>query len=478
MKTVQIDFTRLCLLFSLMVVSVLDFAQVPFINISTYQKEFSVNICEIDTTINVFTTVSVDEYNDVIFVKKYGVHGGFIEEYQLDFPLSSYHQYVNEVIYNPVSEKIMMSGSLYDGSQNDYYYAILNKDFTVVKFEKFGLPFQDDIMISTWIDNDKIVMAGTIWGSDEIFITAVNNTGDIIKDTIYQTPDAFFGLTGIVFKEDSNEYYALKYPDSLWVIDGSTFQITNRFKTDYLNNLGLNRTINKFNDSLFLADFLQLSFETGETYNQYYFTLLHSPVDTSWTYTLNYPSEILASDKFSLLQGDHIWLVWFSCQYCPNYLYEEAPHNIGITKLNLNGELITELLLGGDVNYSYATIEPSSDGNIFVMAMKYDWEKPENDLDIVIYKLDGDGNILTTINTNEEITSIYCYPNPAHDLINISGYSAEDLNFDIFDMNSRLVQSGKPNLNNNIYIGNLPSGHYFIRVSSSKWKSFQSFDKF
>lgn len=70
-------------------------------------------------------------------------------------------------------------------------------------------------------------------------------------------------------------------------------------------------------------------------------------------------------------------------------------------------------------------------------------------------------------NNNHKNENISVYPNPANDLIYISDYQTQTLEFQLFSMTGQLIRFGSVE-NNKINIADIPPGNYFLRLSGSK----------
>ncbi|MDY2587657.1 FG-GAP-like repeat-containing protein [Winogradskyella aquimaris] len=67
---------------------------------------------------------------------------------------------------------------------------------------------------------------------------------------------------------------------------------------------------------------------------------------------------------------------------------------------------------------------------------------------------------------NYENDGISIYPNPTDNYLNVKTNEIGDFSFRIFDLSGRLIKTGKINKNRKIDIGDISSGHYFIKLQN------------
>ena len=140
-----------------------------------------------------------------------------------------------------------------------------------------------------------------------------------------------------------------------------------------------------------------------------------------------------------------------------------TPGNGLLYKINYDGDIIwekeipkTDTLTGPR---SFRDISLANDGG-FVLCGTYIFMSAQS---IYIIKLDSQGNLVNTIEINEEkLFPIQLYPNPASGYFTIQQLEfVPDLTFELFNKTGQLVKTGKlPSQKTTINIDNLPSGVY------------------
>lgn len=139
-----------------------------------------------------------------------------------------------------------------------------------------------------------------------------------------------------------------------------------------------------------------------------------------------------------------------------------------LTKLDENLDIVWTKFYGGNASYRLDHVVATEDGGC-IMVGKYLYPDTMNYEDIIILKVDADGNssLPTGVeNTENFVKDVIVYPNPTTGFINIQkGQQIQNAKIEIYDLNGKLIirqvlssDISKINLKNN------PKGTYIYKI--------------
>ena len=147
------------------------------------------------------------------------------------------------------------------------------------------------------------------------------------------------------------------------------------------------------------------------------------------------------------------------------YPYQEDPSWIMLAKLDSNLNVKWQRYYGGDAFYYIFDIKATSDGGCIMAGIRYDHAIQDQEWDIYILKVDGDG-LITSIDDQSHIpvSEAILYPNPGNDMLFIRTALA-DARVELYDLNGRFILSREiKNHFETVNTSSIPSAGYVYRI--------------
>jgi len=350
-----------------------------------------------------------------------------------------------------------------------HYYSIVDNHDIVYSTSKFDL-------------NENIITAGYYFSTNGrlgSFINKVTKNGDLINSS-FITPDSNRMFINIMI--DSDAYYIFSHrhssikPRLLYKYDtllnfAGTYVIP-RNVTQYYSPIKSN------NDEYFTSGY---TFEDE-------FSIIKSTIEGVLLDSLIFgPQNFIVYPAFYdalCMQNGNLYFVGnaYNGQTYPPY-GENQPSKLYIAKIDTSLNIIWEKLIGGDAYYSAMNVIATSDGGILMMASRNDLNDNKNNLDIILIKMDTDGNIAWTQEFELPKAELLVYPNPAENILNIkipSNIQVNNCNVLIYNNLGQNVFIQTINDNEtSIDISRLKKGvHILIVESKDGWKKTTKFIKY
>lgn len=143
---------------------------------------------------------------------------------------------------------------------------------------------------------------------------------------------------------------------------------------------------------------------------------------------------------------------------------EDHPHHMKVIKCDTLGNLIWQSTFGEDepVRYQHREILTTSDGGVLMMADRY--SDPDSDFPdgMILYKLNGNGSVLGSMELDITRSALLVYPNPASDYIRIPK-ELVGLDFGVYSSEGKQVLGGSLS-GETIFIEQLNEGVYTLSV--------------
>lgn len=444
--------------------------QAALFSLTRPDYEIAAKLIESDSKI-----LLIGKYDSVggqyLFFNEYSQGGTFITSSTTPSPFMQGYFSITEVITDSLSNYYFV-GTFYSDTTIDRQIGIVKfgEFYDLIDFYILGQEAIDEAVYDVLLNSiGNIIIGGYSMNTNEAFLYEYDTDGNLINEKIYSEDTTWLGVLGIYEDTANNRYISSQTKHSLSILDHESHEIISENTGDIKDSSYLLRYLYSLpatND--FLASYIQYSsFEIDFT--NYYISRLTPELDTLWTINFGDPlSDVLHfPNSLTFNESNNIWLSYISCNNCANYLYEETSHTINIKKITSSGNLVGEYYISGDYNFGYLSSSPSSDNGIYIIASLYNWDLPTNDLDIVVFKIDSLGNLITVTDDIEAvINTVNVFPNPANnylqfhsDLYN-NGYQIEFYQAD----GSKLIVHESASNNTSVNISHLPVGIYFYRI--------------
>lgn len=446
------------------------YSQTPFISIAEPRYEIGAKLIEVDSKIELIGKFDSSGLQ-YIFRNQYASDGTLESSNSNVSPFEQGQFSITEIVMDSLSNYYCV-GTFYSDTTTDLQIGIAKFDnlFTLVDAYVLG---QESVSESAYdvIINSKgnIVVGGYAGNLDKAFLYEYSLIGESIQEVVFVEDTTWLGILGIIEDTSNSRYISSQTKFSLSIIDSESFDILDENPAQIKDSSYLIRYLyNLPSSSDFLASYIQYSsFETPFT--NYYLSRVSSDLDTSWTISFGDVASDILSFPNSLVMNDsnNIWQAYISCNNCGNFLYENVSHTISILKFRSDGAIVGEYYINSDYNLGYLSASSASDNGIYIVASLYNWDLPENDLDIVVFKLDSLGNITTNTSDFEPIVNqINVFPNPVSENLHFqsqiltTGYQIEIFQIDGTKVINHMCENGITNVD----VSQLESGIYVYRI--------------
>ena len=146
---------------------------------------------------------------------------------------------------------------------------------------------------------------------------------------------------------------------------------------------------------------------------------------------------------------------------------------ITVQKLDNSFQELWEAKLGWDAYFLYSTILATPDGGCIVLASVYDADTMYLRHDVVLFKLDGNGQLVGVTNLTPKQEDLTVFPNPGTERFEIQGGDLID-RIEVYDASGRLVRDislrGNPAI---VDMNDTPAGLYIIHATSTTGKTYR-----
>lgn len=408
------------LLFSILFFSNL-YSQQPFISIERNGYESVGKLIELDSTIILLGAFdSID--NEYLFINEYDLSAQLLESNSIQVPFDGETFALSEILWDSKQNYYYFVGRLFIDIATEIQIGIIkvNENCEILDFFKLGDEVISEFSYTALINSSgNLIIGGWATNINKAFIYEYTTEGMLVNEIIYDD-ETYLGIIGLIEDVENNRYISSQKQFALTTIDKETLTISGVDAAQIRDSSYLVRYVHDLNFSPdFLTSYIQYN-NFDVDYTNFYIARLNQDFDTLWTLDFASPvSDILFfPESFASADTNSFWLTYITCNYCPNFFYEEVQHTIGIINFNGAGEIINEYYINGEFNYGYQSLTASNDGGVYIISTHYNWTEPANDLDIVIFKMDIFGNLLTsTADFEYALNTINVFPNPTTDFL-------------------------------------------------------------
>jgi hypothetical protein len=391
-----------------------------------------------------------------------------IHDYFTQFSLS-------EILIDSISEHIYYVGHAQVGWSSDWQAACITLafDFSLIDHFIAGDPYLNEVVYASLINaNGNIMLGGWQLPSSRAFLFEYGSDGELIQEKIFVEDTTWLGVIGLIEKTDGLYYYSSQSKYEVTVIEPSDLSIVSSTTHAIRDSSYLMRYLLPIHESDdFICSVVQKPSE-DVLFENYYLTRMNATFDTLWSFDIGLAASNVMLFKNSLVQtGDDNFAVAYStCIDCNNYLYEPVQHQVHVLQFSGEGDVNAETSISDSINLSYLQTMPAADGGVFVIAATYDWHAPDNYLDIAVYKIDEEGNVLTSIHTSTAVEDdVLIFPNPFEDIIHVQLNGKFNANrIDMFNAIGGLVYTSSiTNGSNILTLPSLSPGAYFYVIQGA-----------
>lgn len=351
-----------------------------------------------------------------------------------------------DVLVDSVSEHIYYIGHGQTIGSDDWQAACISLNFEFAFLDYFiaGDSLYPEVVYSGLINADgNIILGGWQLETDLAFLFEYQFDGLLVQEKYFNEDTTWLGVIDVVEDIDGQFYYTSQSKYEITVIDPSDLSI-------------VSTTTNAVRDSSYLIKYMMPIATSSDMiisavqkpsddvpYENYYLARLTNEFDTVWTIDLGLDTSdiMLFTNSSAQVGSDSFIVAYISCVDCMNYIYEQQSHDIHVIQFSGSGEIRYETVITDTFNLSYLKVMPALDGGAFILAAYYNWNTPENYLDIAVYKLDAHGNVVTSLYQPGFLqTDILVFPNPTTNILQVQINDRIDLNyFELFDIMGNLV---------------------------------------
>ena len=374
------------------------------------------------------------------------------------------------------------------------WYLKLNPDLKVVDQKTFPLPMNrwfsyinsiidsdTNFVLTGYVTRYDTTSSGVVFQNHDAFFYKISLEGDSLTSRFYTSDIPWHFSFDIIESTDKSKYYAFvcHFPDDNFEYDSQRFTLSKNFDSIALEPIPfwmydpnspvyLNQTdiliSGKGQGEYPYHHIIAIQNEAGEIINTNHFKKEpyreHPPMKNSIS-------------KF----GDNIYVGGNSNFDYGNPFWSSQDSWFHLVKVNSDLSMVWEKWFGGDAYYFMYNILATRDGGCIMVGTRYDDQTQNQERDIYIVKVNGDGLIVweREISINDRFSVVY--PNPGHQL-NIRLAAQHPKAFlSLFDQYGRLaVQQQLHQSESTVETRHLPAGVYLYQLTaptglneSGKW---------
>jgi hypothetical protein len=188
------------------------------------------------------------------------------------------------------------------------------------------------------------------------------------------------------------------------------------------------------------------------------------------------PNMIDISDEVAI-SNDAIFIQGHVVNEPSNPLFPAGDNKIFIEKRDTSFNLLWNKEIGWDAYFFVRGVKGTDDGGCIILSSVYDKDTMSQQHDIVLFKLDANGNVTGTHRIeNAAVSVLNAYPNPGKDHFYVEGVNGSVLQ--VYSPNGKRLFEQQLNIGRNkVEMGKYPSGVYILRLfdergrllASGKW---------
>jgi len=341
------------------------------------------------------------------------------------------------------------------------------------------------------IDSDNnIVITGytSRWDTvsplnNDVFFYKLSLGGDSINSQFSTTENSLTLSFDIIEKSEHTGYFAYgKKYSGISGRSGERFDLSKQL--DSLNIEIVPNDIHLYISSEWLNDSIIIISGNGEPPEvpSYSLSVLITTEDNTPLDYNHFKIEDPMRDHTAMFQGvsvkdDNIYIGGTSNFNYANPFFSTSDSWFHLIKINPDLSPIWEYWYGGDAYYFLYSILATSDGGCLMVGNRYDYEIQNQERDIFVVKVDGNGLIVWTQEIQPDKAMFSIYPNPGRDQIQTK-MPAGEFEFELFNLNGQVLINQPVNHKmNSVNTSNLIPGLYFYRIinpqhqiiSTGKW---------
>lgn len=397
-----------------------------FYQSDSLSRIFSSNLFEL--TDNTYLTIGIgrtlNQNEDKIWLGYFDQSFTLIEELLYKFPVENTKIFTLTAIL--LNETVLaFSGNLRNG--NDFpiyggYFDFNLKSFTVNVNETY-----EDALINDFIKRQDSI-GYILFGSNELFFA--DSLFNIEREVSHPTLDNGFSI----FQQGNIHYYT----DSTILLSAKYYGIDDEINMIENEERGIVVGIFNFNLEVLQFDTLAIS-STGDT--------------------INWPATI---KSISINEMGNFYLGGTYNLDFSDFNFGNTDSKFLLAKYELSLSKLWEKKYGGSAYYFMAGILATSDGGCIMYGHRY---KSDTRLEAYALKVDGEGLITNTLDLPLAEESVYIYPNPFRENLQVELKSNSQLELVIYDSFGKTVlKKTISDMKTYINVTTLENGMYFFQI--------------
>jgi len=330
-----------------------------------------------------------------------------------------------------------------DFYEPDWVLSMLTLDQNFNLIDSSGFKFTAWTYFSDVVlQNDSIIVFGILGDVFKVGISNFQTLDTTANPTNWTFPDLVLVKSAIIDKVDSSCIVLAQ--EGMWPIGSDRYENVN---------------LSRFTSS-------------GTLLGSYSFSSIDSNTQTGIVSQLNdysMPAKpIILSDRSIIFGTTSV----FNNDGHP--IFDTTQSTIRVFKLNgdLEEQWRFEYIDTNGVHLYLYDMHALQDGTLLAYCFKYDYEnQPDDDADILILRIKEDGTFysLNVQEIEKQQASFSVFPNPAKDVVYISGEVNNMQSFKVFDMNGRVVKNGAIT-QTDLNVSDLKTGVYLLEITEKSGK--------
>ncbi len=401
--------------------------------------------------------------------------------------------YINEHYYLIGAEK-STDTPVSEMTENKISLIKLDNELQLISHSTFSIPENRWFSyINSIVDSDtNFVLTGYVTRSDtrpegvvdknhDAFFYKISLQGDSLTSRFYTSDIPWHFSFDIIESTDKSKYYAFvcHFPDDNYEYDSQRFTLSKNFDSIALEPIPI--WMYDPNSPVYLneTDILLSGKGQGEyTYNHIIAIQNEAGEITNSNHLKKEPYREHPPMKNGISKfGDNIYVGGNSNFDFGNPFWSSQDSWFHLVKVNFDLSMVWEKWFGGDAYYLMYNILATRDGGCIMVGNRYDDQTQNQEQDVYIVKVNGDGLIVweREISMNDRFSTIY--PNPGSQLNIRLAMQHPKAQLQLFDQAGRLIlQQQLHQTESTVETSHLPSGVYLYQLSaptglneSGKW---------
>lgn len=365
----------------------------------------------------------------------------------------------------------------------DSRFVMLKTDYNLNFLDSFHVFLTDTLMplfVRSIVDSEGQFIANGFYADSNFakifpFVYKFNSTGDITHSQIGKYNGFVQGLNRVILEDFGNNGYYLF--DQLGGGKSMILHLDSNLNLNSSKSLEMPNNTQDVHDVVKIGSdkifYVSKGMKTGQFYAVCLDTAntLHCYKEIGHPHLRNYFLDGLS------LHNNSLFIASSPVFDITNLYFPQDTNRIKLIKMDTSLNIHWEKEIGWDAYFIRVAVHATKDGGCLVSASVYDKDTMNQRHDIVLFKLDANGNVTGTHRIeNAAPSALNAYPNPGRDHFYVEGVNGSALNV-YSQSGKKLFEQELHTGRSKVEMGKYPSGVYILRLvdkegrplASGKW---------